>query len=366
MLVAINLMARSGDDETARMMESLCLQLAAMRPDDRFLFFSGESGKGNTDTSNITRIVIGPATFSRSTRWYEFRLKQMLHRLNPDCVLHTDGIPLSGCRIRQYAVLPFANAPMLHALNPSYRNSMQKRLPFLLKKAGGIIGFWPETKAYLESTVKAPISNFHNLPWPGYSLSGNKSFFDKEQTRQTYTDGKEYFVYSCGTGEQHNLINLLKAFTLFKTRQKSNMLLVLLLDKPDEALKRKLDNYHFKDELRIIAGADATTRQSVIHAAYAWISAATATYCLQEIVLALQLRVPVLFSELPGVTEQFPGAVDTFRADVPADIAQKMMRIFKDEAFRNSLIEAGTRLAVPMDPARTTQELWQILDAARV
>lgn len=366
MIVAINLAVRSGDDETTRMMESLCLQLAALHPSDRFLFFSGESVKNHVDPPNITRIGIGPAKFTQLALWYEFRLKQLLHRLNPDCVIHTDGIPLTGCRISQYAVLPFANTMMLGALNPSYRNAIQKRLPFLMKKGGGIIGFWPQTKAYLETICKTPVNNFHPLPWPGNFLSGNKNCLDKEQTRQTYTDGKEYFVYSGGTGERHNLINLLKAFTLFKTRQKSNMLLVLLIDKPDEALMRKLDLYHYKDELRILAGADAMTRQSVIHAAYAWISAATTTYCLQEIVFAMQLGVPALSGELQEMSEQFPGAVDTFHTNEPADIAQKMMRIFKDESFRNSLIEAGTRCAETLDPVRTAQKLWQALDTARV
>jgi len=49
---------------------------------------------------------------------------------------------------------------------------------------------------------------------------------DKELTKRKYTDGKSYFVYNGTLQSNKNCLNLLKAFSIFKKRQKSNWKLV--------------------------------------------------------------------------------------------------------------------------------------------
>ena len=42
---------------------------------------------------------------------------------------------------------------------------------------------------------------------------------EKTATKNKYTEGKEYFVYAGAIHPRKNLINLLKAFSVFKKRQ---------------------------------------------------------------------------------------------------------------------------------------------------
>ena len=49
---------------------------------------------------------------------------------------------------------------------------------------------------------------------------------EKEIIREKYAEGKAYFLFSGDINRRSNLINLLKAFSFFKKRQKSNMMLL--------------------------------------------------------------------------------------------------------------------------------------------
>ena len=62
---------------------------------------------------------------------------------------------------------------------------------------------------------------------------------EKELIKEKYADGKAYFLFSGDINQRSNLINLLKAFSFFKKRQKSNMLL-LIAGNADEAFKKEL------------------------------------------------------------------------------------------------------------------------------
>ena len=49
----------------------------------------------------------------------------------------------------------------------------------------------------------------------------------KDEVRKKYCDEKNYFVYAGTIQQRNDLLNLLKAFSIFKKRQKSNWRLVL-------------------------------------------------------------------------------------------------------------------------------------------
>lgn len=57
---------------------------------------------------------------------------------------------------------------------------------------------------------------FQPLPWE-----------EKIKVKEQYTAGTEYFLYAGSFRPGKNLVNLLKAFSLFKKRQQSNWKLVL-------------------------------------------------------------------------------------------------------------------------------------------
>jgi hypothetical protein len=68
---------------------------------------------------------------------------------------------------------------------------------------------------------------------------------EKEETKATRTQGREYFLADLSGGGEEVVVNLLLAFSLFKKRQHSNMRLVLTgrLSGPSAGIRERLKTY---------------------------------------------------------------------------------------------------------------------------
>ena len=69
------------------------------------------------------------------------------------------------------------------------------------------------------------------------------SFEKREKVKEEYADGNEFFLHAGNINEDKNLMNLLKAFSAFKKRQRSNMQLLIIGKSGNNATK-------FKNSLR--------------------------------------------------------------------------------------------------------------------
>ncbi len=99
------------------------------------------------------------------------------------------------------------------------------------------------------------------------------SYEEKEKVKSQYTEGNEYFIYSGEIGSNNNLLNLLKAFSAFKKRQKSSMQL-LIAGKPGWKSKEffeSLSLFMYKNEVKILKDPSMEERIKVTAAAYAMV-----------------------------------------------------------------------------------------------
>ena len=165
----------------------------------------------------------------------------------------------------------------------------------------------------------------------------------KESLKEKYTDGKEYFIYRGSIEKDQNIIPLLKGFSIFKKRQKSSMKLLLMgkLAWQNTEFDKLIGSYKYRDDVLIVIDVSPIDEAQIVAAAYAYIQ----PYCHNLLFSfdALQSGVPVLIDKSLE-KEVFSDAALYFESANDADIAEKMMLVYKDESLRNQLIEKGKKI----------------------
>ena len=173
--------------------------------------------------------------------------------------------------------------------------------------------------------------------------------------KEKYTEGKEYFIYRGLIKQQNNIIPLLKAFSLFKKRQKSSMKLVLLgrIAWENNDFDKMINTYKYREDVAVINDATAGEASEILAAAYALIQPYTSNNLL-FLFDAMQCHVPVLTENNPAFKEITSDTVLYFDSKSEMDIADKMMLIYKDETLRNGLVEKGKNLIEDYNWQKTT------------
>jgi glycosyltransferase involved in cell wall biosynthesis len=189
------------------------------------------------------------------------------------------------------------------------------------------------------------------------------SFESKEEIIEAYADGNEYFL-SVAVTEHNNLLNLLKAFSIFKKMQKSGMQLLIVSD--TEMSKDSLEAlrlYKFKDEVNVFDNISRKMLLEITAAAYAIVYPfASGEY--SHVLKAMKCNVPVIVSgenemrEIMGEAALYTDETDH------KDIADKMMLIYKDESLRKRLIENGKEQVKKYSWDESAEGLWQRIQKA--
>jgi len=158
---------------------------------------------------------------------------------------------------------------------------------------------------------------------------------EKEKIKAERTQGKEYFLADLtGCGEEEG-VNLLKAFSLFKKRQRSQMRLVLggRMD-AFGGMEERLKTYKYRQDVDWDPGVPAG-------AAYAVLLPVEGNSLGTTLLRTWQAGVPVIAVNGGIFEEMAQGSVLGMAAGDPAALAGQMMRIYKEEDLRQELTRKG-------------------------
>ncbi|MEO6135338.1 MAG: glycosyltransferase, partial [Ginsengibacter sp.] len=186
---------------------------------------------------------------------------------------------------------------------------------------------------------------------------------EREEIKEKFAEGNEYFIYPGIISPLKNLVNLLKAFSAFKKRQRSGMQLIIAGEKGkgfDEFI-HSVDLYRFKKEVKILTQLSAEESKKIIAAAYATILPATNEVTATAALQSLQCDVPVIGCSVGAVPEICGDAGSYFAAGDYKNITEKMMLLFKDEKLRSELITKGRKESEKHDWKYGAQLTWKII-----
>lgn len=296
--------------------------------------------------------------------WFDIKVSSALKKIKADVFLSPDGQCSLTTNVPQCVVihdLGFLHHP------ESYRKShlayYKHYTPRFIKKAKTVV-------TVSEFSKKDIISHF---PIAGEKIkvvyNGVKEVFapigfdDQNRTKDRITSGTEFFLYAGAIHPRKNLINLLKAFSKFKKRLQSSMKLVLagrLAWKNNEFLEL-LKTYKYKEDVVLTGYLEEAELARLMASAYAFVYPSLFEGFGVPVIEAMKCGVPVLTSKGSSMEEITGGAALYFDPQNSDDIADKLMRIYKDEDERKVMIEKGISVAGKYSWKRTAEALWECL-----
>jgi len=166
---------------------------------------------------------------------------------------------------------------------------------------------------------------------------------EKEEIKRTFVRGKEYFLADLAGAGEKEVINLLKAFSLFKKRQQSNMQLLLTggINGSAGVIRQRLETYKYREDVHWQEDRSAAEGGRVSRAAYAALLLFDGQTLGASLLNAWAAGVPVIAAN-GGLLQEIAGdAALLADAGDPASLAAQLMRIYKDENGRMDLIRRG-------------------------
>jgi glycosyltransferase involved in cell wall biosynthesis len=182
----------------------------------------------------------------------EVRLPLYLKKIKPALVVSMDGFLSLSIKIKQLPViydLNFEHYPE----NLPWRNRVyyQYFFPKFVRVAKQIITISEYSKTDIVKTYNAPVNKIDNV------YCGISSYFfpcteiERNQTKEKYAFGKEYFFFAGTMHPRKNILSLIKAFIEFKNNTASDFKLVLAghIMWDDNSIKKIAENSSFKKDI---------------------------------------------------------------------------------------------------------------------
>jgi hypothetical protein len=251
-------------------------------------------------------------------------IPRLVRKYRADLIMMTDGRLAGGTKVPQCCWIP------------------GKADGRMMEKMGA-------ARAVLSFGDKESFPGVHAVPSAPDEGMAPLSMEAREGVKGRLADGKEYFYTDIAGAPLSGVINLLKAFSLFKKRQLSNMKLVLA-GEGDPGIAEKLDSYKYRQDVYLVPKAEG----DVIGGAYAAISLERRGSLGIDVLNAWKARVPVITSTDREAVLKVP-------AGDPASLADGLKSLYKDETLRNGLIEKGALSVADLSLRHSVTTIWDAI-----
>lgn len=341
--------------------------IAGAHPEHEFIIISKET----VDTSpfhleNLKQVSLGSSHSTKFSyyRLFNWKLPALLREENTDALLSLNGfLPLKNkipsCIVVQDISFIRTNVPR----SDNGQHYLKNHFGEYLSNAGSIAAVSDYCRKKLVNTFRIPnekISVIHKGIHDDFRPLG---WQEREEIKNEYTDGREYFIYAGDISRDKNIIHMLKGFSVLKKRLRSNMVLILA-GKEDRAYKEfpeLMRSYHFRDDVKRLGCVPVSEMAKLIGAAYALISPSVMESYSSSVTEALRCKVPVL-AAAGSVYEELAGeAALYFDPFTPDDIGDKFCQIYKDENLRAMLIAHADEKAGQFNWSKTSDAIWNCM-----
>jgi glycosyltransferase involved in cell wall biosynthesis len=326
------------------------------RPDPAFLF-----------SENITPVVVNPQARHPFLfyLWFNITVPRALKRIRPDLFLSPDG----------YNSLPFKGKSLLviHDLNFEH---YPKDLPWLVRKYLNYYSHRFAHKADRIATVsefsKKDISKLYGISPANIDVvfdGVNESYRPlnedvKKQVKNKYTSGKPYFIFLGALHPRKNLVNLFKAFDLFRLNDDQNTKLVVAGAKKywTKEIKEAYSSMKFIDDVVFTNRLESKEVNEIIGAALGMVYVSYFEGFGIPILEAFACNTPVITSDQSSMPEIAGDAALIVNPFSSADIAEAMHQLAVSDSLRENLIQKGIIRMQEYSWNKTARLLWESIE----
>lgn len=312
-----------------------------------------------TSGGNIEEVIIRPRL--NRILWYNFLLPTVLKRYKTDILVNVGDIFSAAVRIPQCTLVhEKVILPGSHSVPKNMMRFYRKQLHGLLPKACSVLTLSEYTKSCLIKNFNIAGEKIDVLNPVACSIFTPVDETTKENTRSHYADGKEYFLYTGPLQLFYEQMNLFKAFSVFKKRQKSNMMLLIAGQQQNaDELKKNLSTFKYRDAVKLTGALEPEGFAKLTASAYAIVYPVTSGDFPFRLTEALQCGVPIITSPAANISELCGDAAIYCDPVSFTDIADKMMYLFKDENKKKELGEKGPGRILTFTREKTAESFWR-------
>lgn len=350
--------------DRADFLYSIFSEITTLHKEHTFIFIFDKPYKSSsTFSENVIPIVKAPAANSpaRWYIWYNIKIPLLLKKYKADVFVCTDGFCSLTTKVPQCLVLndlDFSKFPLFIEKNRVlFSKKFTKRF---VKRASMVITGSQFLKTEIINRYKSAPGKIAVI-YPGsYEIPAVFSIEERESIKEKYAEGNEYYVYAGPIDPGKNLMNLLKAFSALKKRQKSSMRLVVVSRQAQqyEELIASLQLFRFKDDVTLLTSQPAIEVTRIIASSYAMIYVPFVEDTFSVLFTAMNAEVPIVASSTGSMPELCEEAALYAQPESFKEIAVKMMDLFKDENLRKKLIEKGKEQVKKFNLEKAAELFW--------
>ena len=368
MVIAINtaLFSNLNAEDADTFIYECFSRITAFNPQHHFIFiFDKAFNKSLITGKNTTAVIVKQIPINTIARryWYNYKLPAILKKHKVDILFNADPVCSLRTKIPQYnliTTLSWMAYPQFY--KKSHAGFFKKMMPKFLYKTNSIMTVSVQLKKNIIDLYKVAADKITVLPAAANDNYKPVDWEEKEQLKEKYADGKEYFLYTGVIAASNNLMNMLKAFSHFKKWQKSNMQFVIAGNVAPgyEKFLSDLKLYKYRDDVKVIENFTQKELIELTVAAYAVVATTYVENTNIYVVQAMKAGIPVIVTRNTAAAT-FGDAVLAANPDDHKDIAEQMILLYKDELKRNTVITAGSNIVKTNDWDKTAALIWQTI-----
>ncbi len=340
-------------------------RITQQHPEHEFIFlFDRPYDEQFIFSDNITPVVIGPPARHPVLFyiWFEYAVKRMLKKHQPDVFISPDGYLCLGTATKSIAVihdLNFEHYP--EDLPYAHRKYYTHFFPKFARKADRIItvsNFSKQDIVKQYNIAASKIDVAHNGVNEMYQPSDEAT---QQAARQQFTNGAPYFIYVGALHARKNIHRLFQAFEQFKKTNNNDVKLLVVGQKMfgSAAINNAYEQMEHQQDVVFTGRLSNEDLNKALGAAMAMTYVSYFEGFGIPVAEAMQCHTPVITSNvtsLPEVAGDAALLVDPFSVDA---IANAMTTMWKDEALRQELVEKGKAQVAQFSWQHTADNVWQ-------
>lgn len=343
-------------------------RVATLLPQHEFYFlFDRTPSKEFIFSENIRPVVVSPQARHPFLWywWFEHSIPKALEEIEADLYISTDGYASLNTEVPQIVTihdLGFEHYP--HHTPFLVRNYYRHYTPKFCRKAERIVAVSAFTKNDIISNysidgdkIEVVYNGVENFP-------GSNSLHPIKQLRDCFhIKDKPYFIFIGAVHPRKNVLQLLKAFELFKSEFLSDHQLVIV--GRNAWMNMEVENYfrqmESKPDVIRIESIDRSQLMGLLGNAFALIYPSLFEGFGIPIVEAMAAGIPVITSNTSSMPEVAGDAAILVNPGSTKEIAAAMQLLITDTTRRNELIEKGKERAKAFNWDISAQKVVEII-----
>jgi glycosyltransferase involved in cell wall biosynthesis len=343
-------------------------RICTQHPEHEFFFiFDRKWSDDFIFSDNITPVSIAPQARHPLLYylWFEHSIPGLLRKIKPDLFFSPDGYLSLSTNVKSVNVfhdLNFEHYPM--DVPRAERLYYRRFFPKYAQKAARIATVSEYSK---QDIVKIYGVNPDKIDvvYNGANINYKPmSGAQRQETINQYSSGNPYFVFVGALHPRKNLVNLFKAYDIFRKHNPEPVNLLIVGAKMwwTKAIEQAYNKMVFKNDVIFTGRLDTSELNKVLGSALALTYVSYFEGFGIPIVEAFYCDTPVITSNVTSMPEVAGDAALLINPFSPNSIAEAMQDIASSKDLRNELILKGRKRREQFSWQQTADRLWGTIE----